>query len=266
MRLTVELIQNSLSYINPLKDRELDLREGWIKHRIASRIGHKIPAIENLGIAKEQDAIDLTDNDLSSLGNFPFFPRLHTLLLARNRINHIQSTIGQSIPSLQTLVLTANNISELADIDPLKNLTHLTHFILLENPVTRKEHYRYWVIWRIPSVRFLDYQKVKDAEREKAKELFGTAEEPTALASKIIGTKSRTFDTSISAATDRASNDKAIRVKLTDAERKRVEDMIRNAKSLQEITRLEKELNEGRIPGGALGASEDADGDKQMQM
>lgn len=26
MRLTVELIQNSLSYINPLKDRELDLR------------------------------------------------------------------------------------------------------------------------------------------------------------------------------------------------------------------------------------------------
>lgn len=238
---------------------------------------------------QEQDAIDLTDNDLSSLGNFPFFPRLHTLLLARNRINHIQSTIGQSIPSLQTLVLTANNISELADIDPLKNLTHLTHFILLENPITRKEvcecnseyvarsyssiclilnhqHYRYWVIWRIPSVRFLDYQKVKDAEREKAKELFGTAEEPTALASKIIGTKSRTFDTSISAATDRASNDKAIRVKLTDAERKRVEEMIRNAKSLQEITRLEKELNEGRIPGGALGASEDADGDKQMQM
>jgi hypothetical protein len=26
MRLTVELIQNSLSYINPLKERELDLR------------------------------------------------------------------------------------------------------------------------------------------------------------------------------------------------------------------------------------------------
>ncbi|KAJ5980638.1 hypothetical protein N7481_007936 [Penicillium waksmanii] len=253
MRLTVELIQNSLSYINPLKDRELDLR------------GHKIPVIENLGIAKDQDAIDLTDNDLSSLGNFPFFPRLHTLLLARNRINHIQSTVGQSIPSLQTLVLTANSVSELADIDPLKSLTRLTHLILLENPITRKEHYRYWVIWRIPSVRFLDYQKVKDVEREKAKELFGTTEEPTPLATKIIGTKSRTFDTSTITATGQASGEKAIRVKLTDAERKRVEDMIRNAKSLQEITRLEKELNEGRIPGGALGAT-DADGDKEMQM
>ncbi|KAJ5159870.1 U2 small nuclear ribonucleoprotein A [Penicillium canariense] len=251
MRLTVELIQSSLSYINPLKDRELDLR------------GHKIPTIENLGIAKDQDAIDLTDNDLSSLGNFPFFPRLHTLLLARNRINHIQPNLGSSLPSLSTLVLTSNNLSELADLDPLRSLPKLTHLILMENPITRKENYRYWVIWLAPSVRFLDYQKVKDVEREKAKELFGTVEQPSVLASKIMGIKSRTFDSSAAAA-DRPT-EKAIRVKLTDAERKRVERMIREAKSLQEITRLEKELNEGRIPGGALGAS-DADGDERMQM
>ena len=41
---------------------------------------------------------------------------------------------------------------------------------------------------------------------------------------------------------------KSYRVKLTDPERKRVEELIRNAKTLQEISRLEKELNEGRIP------------------
>jgi len=34
-------------------------------------------------------------------------------------------------------------------------------------------------------VRFLDYRKVRDAERQKAKELFGTAAEPSALASKV---------------------------------------------------------------------------------
>lgn len=113
-------------------------------------------------------------------------------------------------------------------------------------------------------MRFLDYQKVKDVERERAKELFGTAEEPSALASKIMGIKSRTFDASGVALADRAPAEKAIRVKLTDSERKRVEKMIREAKSLQEITRLEKELNEGRIPGGALGAGGDADGDVQM--
>lgn len=44
-----------------------------------------------------------------------------------------------------------------------------------------------------------------------------------------------------------------MRVKLTAAERKRVEEMIKNAKSLQEIAQLEKALNEGRIPGGVLG-------------
>lgn len=247
MRLTVELIQNSLSYINPLKDRELDLR------------GHKIPAIENLGIAKDQDAIDFTDNNISSLGNFPFFPRLRMLLLARNRINHIHPKLAASIPNLTTLVLTSNNLGELADLDPLGDLSSLTHLVLMENPITRKEHYRLWVIWRISSVRFLDYRKVKDAERAQAEELFGTREEPTALASKIMGIKSRTFDVPSTTPGQLAPADKAIRVKLTDKERKKVEKMIREAKSLQEITRLERELNEGRIPGGAFGDDEDSE-------
>lgn len=91
---------------------------------------------------------------------------------------------------------------------------------------------------------------MKDAERERATDLFGTAEEPTALASKIMGTKSRTFD--IPTTSGRAPGERAVRVKLTDAERKRVEKMIRDAKSLQEINQLEKMLNEGKIPGGPL--------------
>lgn len=31
MRLTAELINNSLSYLNPLKERELDLRGAFLK-------------------------------------------------------------------------------------------------------------------------------------------------------------------------------------------------------------------------------------------
>lgn len=61
------------------------------------------------------------------------------LLLARNRVRQIQPSLANSIPGLTTLVLTANNIAELADLDPLRNLTKLTHLVLLENPVTRKE-------------------------------------------------------------------------------------------------------------------------------
>lgn len=47
------------------------------------------------------------------------------------------------------------------------------------------QHYRYWVIWRCPTVRYLDYAKVRDVERSKAKELFGTTEAPTDLANKV---------------------------------------------------------------------------------
>lgn len=68
-----------------------------------------------------------------------------------------------------------------------------------------------------------------------------------------MGVKSRTFDipgTSTSGTNGVQPGDKNYRVKLTEKERTRVEALIRNAKSLQEITRLEKELNEGRIPGG----------------
>ena len=48
------------------------------------------------------------------------------------------------------------------------------------------QNYRYWLIWRCPTVRYLDFAKVRDVERKKAEELFGTNEEPTDLASKVL--------------------------------------------------------------------------------
>lgn len=132
-----------------------------------------------------QDAIDLTDNDIQVLGNFPLTPRLRTLLLARNRIAAIQPDLANALPSLTCLALASNQLAELADLDPLARLVRLTHLVLLDNPVTKREKYRYWVIWRCPTVRFLDFQKVKDAERSKAEELFGTHTLPTELARKV---------------------------------------------------------------------------------
>ncbi|KAK1237798.1 hypothetical protein MKX07_003634 [Trichoderma sp. CBMAI-0711] len=238
MRLTAELIRDSLSYLNPLKERELDLR------------GHRIPAIENLGVAGPHDAIDFTDNDIQVLGNFPLSPRITTLLLARNRVASIQPTLASAVPNLRNLVLASNNLVELADVDALGGLGRLTHLVLADNPITKKEHYRYWVIWRCPSVRFLDYQKVKQAERDKARELFGTEEEPTALATSIMGKKSKV---DVTANGSSAAPSKLSRIKLTDAEKQRLQERIKKATSLQEIIALEKELNEGRLPSGVYG-------------
>ncbi|KAM0342649.1 hypothetical protein ACHAPU_009379 [Fusarium lateritium] len=238
MRLTADLIRDSLSYLNPIKERELDLR------------GHRIPAIENLGVAGPHDAIDFTDNDIQVLGNFPLSPRITTLLLARNRVSTIQPSLVKAIPNLSNLVLSSNNLVELADLDTLGSFPRLTHLVLSDNPVSKKENYRYWVLWKCPSVRFLDFVKVKESEREKARELFGTEEEPTALASQIQGTKTTTFNTS---ADGSEAPSKLSRIKLTDSEKKRLQERIKKATSLQEIIALEKELNEGRLPSGIHG-------------
>lgn len=90
-------------------------------------------------LQQDQESIDFTDNDISSLSNFPLSPRLTTLLCARNRIAAFQPTLAKSIPNLTTLVLTQNNVSELADLDPLQGFPKLVHLSLIDNPVTSKE-------------------------------------------------------------------------------------------------------------------------------
>ena len=92
-----------------------------------------------VGSRQDQDAIDLTDNDITALSNFPFSPRLRTLLLARNRLTSIQPTIAKSIPNLTTLILTGNNFAQLGDLSVLRTFRRLTHLSVRENPVVQKE-------------------------------------------------------------------------------------------------------------------------------
>ncbi len=68
-----------------------------------------------------------------------------------------------------------------------------------------------------------------------------------------MGVKSKTFEVAPANGSATTTSAKNIRVQLTDKERKKVEELIRNAKSLQEIIKLEKELNEGRVRSAAQG-------------
>ena len=69
-----------------------------------------------------------------------------------------------------------------------------------------------------------------------------------------MGNKSKTFDI---ASHSSAPKSKLSRIKLTDVEKKKLQERIKKATSLQEIIALEKELNEGRLPSGIQG--DDAD-------
>ncbi|KAG0748036.1 hypothetical protein G6F57_005297 [Rhizopus arrhizus] len=161
MKLTADLLSDSISHINTLGDRELILRD------------LKIPVIENLGVTKDlNDAIDFTNNDLRVLGNFPRLNRLQSLLLNNNRISKIESGLETYVPNLHTIILTNNLINELGDLEPLTKLKKLTHLSLLDNPVAKKQHYRLYVIYKFPQLRVLDFNKVKLAEKNQAIALF----------------------------------------------------------------------------------------------
>lgn len=98
VKLTAEIIQNSMQFINPVKDRELDLRGKQINWGYISPIlkrfciyffilGYRIPEIENLGATGDQfDTLDFSDNDIRKLDGFPYLTRLKCLLMNNNRI------------------------------------------------------------------------------------------------------------------------------------------------------------------------------------
>lgn len=51
----------------------------------------------------------------------------------------VDRRIAESLPNLTTLVLTANAVREMGDLEGLNRCGRLTHLSLLENPVTKKE-------------------------------------------------------------------------------------------------------------------------------
>jgi len=160
MRITPDLVACSPQFTNPLKDREIKLR------------AYKIPAIENLGATQDQfDTIDLSDNEIRKLENFPLLKRLKTLLVSNNLIFRIGEDLKDSLPNVHTLMLANNSLLNLRDLKPLAKLPKLRRLCLLDNNVTKQPNYRLFVINLLPDLLVLDFKRVKPTEREAAQKL-----------------------------------------------------------------------------------------------
>ncbi|KAJ3330968.1 U2 small nuclear ribonucleoprotein A', partial [Blyttiomyces sp. JEL0837] len=214
----------------------------------------KIPRIENLAITKDvHDTIDLTDNDIRKLENFPPMKRLKTLLLSNNRISKIDQDLHKNIPNITALILTNNQFSELGDLDSLSGFKNLTHLSLFENQVTVKKFYRLYVIHRCPSVRVLDFKKVKDTERAESKKLF-SGSEGSQLANSLSSNKgSMDVSGSDDASTLSAKKGPKPAQGPTPEEAARIREAIANASTLEEVARLKRQLEGGAVPGGSSG-------------
>lgn len=129
------------------------------------------------------------------MGNFPRLNRLQQLLLNNNRISKIESGLEAYVPNLHTIILTNNALTELGDLEPFMTCKKLTHLSVLDNPVTKKAHYRLYVIYKLPQLHVLDFNKVKLTERKEAEQLFRKSDgTDNDLAKSITDNKTKTFE------------------------------------------------------------------------
>uniref|UniRef100_A0A7N0UNA2 Uncharacterized protein n=1 Tax=Kalanchoe fedtschenkoi TaxID=63787 RepID=A0A7N0UNA2_KALFE len=232
VRLTADLIWKSPHFFNALKERELDLR------------GNKIPVIENLGATEDQfDTIDLSDNEIVKLENLPYLNRLGTLLINNNRITRINPNIGEFLPKLHTLVLTNNRLVNLVEIDPLASFPKLQFLSLLDNNITKKPNYRFYVIHKLKALRLLDFKKVKNKERIEAENLFATKEAEEEVR------KQSAKPAPVEVAPAVVEEIQAPRsVAPTPEQIIAIKAAIVNSQTLEEVARLEQALKSGQLP------------------
>ncbi|KAJ3375357.1 hypothetical protein GGF31_004475 [Allomyces arbusculus] len=259
VKLTADLISHTDTFLNALGERELDLR------------GLRIPVIENLGAARDTlDTLNLTDNDVRSVSGFPRMPRLTALMLAHNRVTHIDADAGTALPNLHTMILSHNQITELGDLDALTAFPSLVRLSLVGNPVTRKSNYRLYVIHRAPTVRVLDFAKVRDVERKAARDLFVNAKtgKDSALATEYTASRSSGAAVAVEEENEEMDTDATTPAKpagpsLAPEDIAKIKEAIKKAKSMAEIHRLEEMLSRGKIPDDArLGDRMDEDEDE----
>merc|ERR1711920_950161 len=215
--------------LNPAKQRQLLLR------------GFKIPTVENLGGTDDAyECIDLSDNDLIKLENFPPLKRLHTLMFMSNRISRIAEDCFDPLPNLVSVCLTGNKLEKLVDLEPLTKLKSLERLSLLENPVTKVKHYRPYMISKCSkTLRILDFNRIKDKERKAAGLLFA-GERGKKLLDEIAPPRV--------VGKEPAEKTEATKVGPSPEVIERIKKAIAEAETIEEVTRLEKALKSGILP------------------
>merc|ERR1711920_1099246 len=215
--------------LNPAKQRQLLLR------------GFKIPTVENLGGTDDAyECIDLSDNDLIKLENFPPLKRLHTLMFMSNRISRIAEDCFDPLPHLVSVCLTGNKLEKLVDLEPLTKLKCLERLSLLDNPVTKVKHYRPYMISKCSkTLRILDFNRIKDKERKAAGLLFAGERGKKLLEeiapARVVGQEP-------------VAKAEVAKVGPSPEIIERIKKAIAEAETIEEVTRLEKALKSGVLP------------------
>lgn len=241
MRLSADVINQSEQRSNPLGEREIILR------------GLAIPSIEHLSVTRDQfDAIDLADNRLTRIDNFPRLFRLTSLSLSGNNIESFDiSNLAMNIPNLRNLVLTCNKVSSLQDIASIGcSFKKLDFLALVGNPVVRREHYRLYAILKIPTLRILDFVRVQEKERNCARRLEISASGAALEGDVRLEAKKSERDLLWNKIKHRNKNlsiKEVFERNFTKEQQTYIKNLISNASSLEEIEMIESQVIEGKF-------------------
>lgn len=122
------------------------------------------------------------------------------------------------------------------------------------------EHYRAFVIWKAAkgALHTLDFERIKDAEREAARALFvdESTGAPNALAAKLsIPTTSAVPGATVLVRKEVSTGAGAKGRLMTPDEKKRVLEALTRAQTADEVRKLERMLADGLIPEGGVDAA-----------
>ena len=145
--------------------------------------------VKNAKYAKECTEVNLSNRQISKIGNFELFPYLEVLVLNNNKLKrldnldanfrikelfidkNLMSNLGGSIRKfkfINHLSAAENNIRNLEkQLKVLSRFNFLEKLNLYGNPCASENQYRLKVIHAIPSLRILDNEEIDTDERIK---------------------------------------------------------------------------------------------------
>lgn len=179
--------------------------------------------------------------------------------------------LKKNCPALTTMILSGNGVKGWNVIGDLGSGCPKLEFLsLVGNPVTRRQNYRLYTIHKIPTLKVLDFQKVKLSERERAERLASSAAGAAMEADARL--EARATAAASSAGSDNgnsASNafvngengtntfepgegksaEESFATQFTVEEKAKIRNMVANAESAEEIDRIESLVKKGIFPG-----------------
>ncbi|XP_040292018.1 leucine-rich melanocyte differentiation-associated protein [Bufo bufo] len=135
---------------------------------LANNYGHQAKRLDlSFNLLRSLEGLDgfvcleeliLDNNQLGNHIIFPLLPYLHTLTLNKNElteVEHLLDTLATSAPALEYLSLLGNQACP-------------NELVSTEKDEDDYQRYRYFVLNKLPNLKFLDTRKVTSKEREVA--------------------------------------------------------------------------------------------------